>query len=217
MLVMNGKELRRAVKKLGTTAVSRASGVKVQTIDSWVNSPAANMRSDNHEKVLTAVRELLVDQGEKVPEDTPGTFMVGASQFIPVPVFDIRAAAGAGALVEDGEVSTYQVFEAGFLANLTRAPVRQLSVIQVTGDSMEPTMYGGDLILVDHSITTIDHGGLYILRLDDANIVKRCEKDYATKAVQIISDNGRYPIQSVKSSDRIQVIGRVIYIGRALR
>lgn len=214
---MNGKELRRAVKKLGTTVVSRAAGAKVQTIDSWLNNPNANMLAANHEKVLAAIKELLVDQGEKVPDDVPGTFMVGDSRFIPVPVFDIRAAAGAGALVEDGEASTYQVFEAGFLANLTRAPVRQLSVIQVTGDSMEPTMYGGDLILVDHSVTTIDHGGLYILRLDDANIVKRCEKDYATKAVQIISDNDRYPIQTVKSSDRIQVIGRVIYIGRALR
>lgn len=214
---MNGKELRKAVKKLGTTAVSRASGVKVQTIDSWLNNPSANMLAANHEKVLGAVKDLLVDRGEKVPEDAPGTLMVGSSQFIPVPVFDIRAAAGAGALVEDGEAATYQVFEAGFLANLTRAPVRQLSVIQVTGDSMEPTMYGGDLILVDHSVTTIDHGGLYILRLDDANIVKRCEKDYATKAVQIISDNPRYPVQTVKSSDRLHVIGRVIYIGRALR
>ena len=82
---------------------------------------------------------------------------------------------------------------------------------------MEPTIYGGDRVLVDHTVRAVDHGGFYVLRLDDANIVKRCEKDYATKAVQIISDNPRYPIQSVKSSDRLQVIGRVIWIGRALR
>jgi phage repressor protein C with HTH and peptisase S24 domain len=82
---------------------------------------------------------------------------------------------------------------------------------------MEPTIYGGDLVLVDHSVKSIDHGGLFILRFDDANIIKRCEKDYASKAVQIISDNSRYPVQTVKPSDRIEVIGRVIYIGRALR
>jgi phage repressor protein C with HTH and peptisase S24 domain len=134
-----------------------------------------------------------------------------------VPVYDIRAAAGAGSAAEDGEPATYQVFENNFLSGLTRAPVRQLSVIQVTGDSMEPTIYGGDLVLVDHSVKSIDHGGLFILRFDDANIIKRCEKDYASKAVQIISDNSRYPVQTVKPSDRIEVIGRVIYIGRALR
>lgn len=214
---MNTKELRQAVRRLGTTIVARASGVKTQTIDSWLNNPAANMRADNHQKVMAAVAELLLDQDEKIPEAPPGAIMVGNSQFIPVPVYDIRAAAGAGAAPEDAEPSTYQVFEKSFLSGLTRAPVRHLSVIQVTGDSMEPTIYGGDLVLVDHSVRTIDHGGLYILRFDEANIVKRCEKDYATKALQIISDNGRYPVQTVKSSDNIDVIGRVIYIGRALR
>lgn len=171
----------------------------------------------NHEKVAKAVNDMLDDQGQRVPAEVPNSLRVGSEDFYPVPVYDIRAAAGAGALADDGEPATYQVFRANFVENLTGAALSLLSVIEVTGDSMEPTMYGGDQVLVDRSIRSITHDGIYILRLDDAIIVKRCAKDYATKAIQIISDNQKYPIQTVKSSDRLQVIGRVIWIGRALR
>lgn len=213
---MNAKELRNAVKKLGTTAVARAAEMKPQTIDSWLNKPASSMKHDNYEKVVAAVRGLMTN-GDHITEEVPGIVMVGADQFYPVPVYDIRAAAGAGALVDDGEPQNYQVFRAGFVERLTNSPIGMLSVIEVTGDSMEPTMYGGDQVLVDRTIKTITIDGIYILRLDEAIIVKRCAKDYATKAIQIISDNARYPIQTVKASDRLQVIGRVIWIGRALR
>lgn len=190
--------------------------MKPQTIDSWLNKPTASMKNDNYEKVVAAVKELVSHtHGDRV--DIPGALVLGNEQFYPVPVYDIRAAAGAGALAEDGEPQSYQVFRAGFVQRLTGSPLEMLSVIEVTGDSMEPTMYGGDQVLVDRTIRTITHDGIYILRLDEAIIVKRCAKDYATKAIQIISDNERYPTQTVKSSDRLQVIGRVIWIGRALR
>lgn len=214
---MNAKDLRKAVKRLGTTAVARAAGMKPQTIDSWLNNSAASMKQENHEKVVKAVAELLSDGGENGPDEMPKVVQLGNEHFYPVPVYDIRAAAGAGALAEDTEPASYQVFRAGFVERLTGSPLDALSVIEVTGDSMEPTMYGGDQVLVDRSIRSVTHDGIYILRLDDAVIVKRCAKDYATKAIQIISDNEKYPMQTVKSSERLAVIGRVIWIGRALR
>lgn len=201
-------DLKELAKQVGLAKVSEATKIPMSTLSSWANKPDADMRAKSKAKVVAFVKK-------QQPES--GQLKIAGESYLPVPVFDIRAAAGAGALVEDGEPTAYQVFRANFLERLTRAPIHRLSVIEVTGDSMEPTIYGGDQVLVDHSVKTVDHGGLYILRLDDANIVKRCEKDYATKAVQIISDNPRYPIQTVKSSDRLQVIGRVIWIGRALR
>lgn len=207
---MDAKALKKAVQKLGVPKVSDASGVGRTTLYEWLKHPTQNLGLARHNKVLKAVRELGA-------EDESEGLTIGGEDYTPVPVYDIRAAAGAGSLVEDGDPISYQVFRTTSLQRLTRAKIDNLSVIEATGDSMEPTLYGGDQVLVDHSVRNVDHGGLYILRLDDANIVKRCEKDYSTKAVQIISDNPRYPIQSVKSSDRLQVIGRVIWIGRALR
>lgn len=204
---MNQSELRKLVKKLGTTEVARASELKVQTIDSWLNKPGANMRQDNYTKLLKGVQNL-------TSEATPDMVR---EEYMDVPVFDIRAAAGAGAFVEDGMPVTHEKFRMNFLSRLTRAPVAMLSVIEVTGDSMEPTMYGGDQVLVDHTVQTIEHGGIYILRMDNTNIVKRCHRSTSDGSVHVISDNTKYPVDVVKSADRMQVIGRVIWIGRALR
>ena len=207
--MMDEDDIKAAVRAAGVAKVVEATKIPMSTLSSWLNKPGADMRGTAKTKIVAYLK--------KLGDPSTGELKIGEDTFLPVPVFDIRAHAGAGALVEDGEPVTYQVFRADELARLTRAPITRLSLIEVTGDSMEPTIYGGDRVLVDHTVRAVDHGGFYVLRLDDANIVKRCEKDYATKAVQIISDNPRYPIQSVKSSDRLQVIGRVIWIGRALR
>ncbi len=207
--MLDEDDLKAMVRAAGIAKVVDVTKIPMSTLSSWLNKPGADMRGTAKTKIVAYLK--------KIGDPVGSELKIGDERFLPVPVYDIRAAAGAGAQMDDGEPTTYQVFRADALAALTRAPLNRLSVIEVTGDSMEPTMYGGDQVLVDHSVRSVDHGGLYILRLDDANIVKRCEKDYATKAVQIISDNPRYPTQTVKSSDRLQVIGRVIWIGRALR
>lgn len=207
--MLDEDDLKAAVRSAGIAEVVKATKIPMSTLSSWLNKPGADMRGTAKAKIVAYLK--------RVGDPTSTEMTIGEEKFLPIPVYDIRAHAGAGALVEDGEPVTYQVFRADELARLTRAPLSRLSLIEVTGDSMEPTIYGGDRVLVDHSIKAVDHGGFYVLQLDGANIVKRCDKDYATKAVQIISDNPRYPIQTVKSSERLQVIGRVIWIGRALR
>lgn len=204
---MNPEDLRKRIDAYGIPKLAAAAGVPVSTLYSFVDGKSRNMRSDTLAKVVKALES----------QTNAAALTVAGAEYLPVPVYDIRAAAGAGSVVEDGTPISYQVFPIEELRTLTRAPTAMLSVITVSGDSMEPTIYGGDQVLVDHTIRTIDVPGLYILRLDDSNIIKRCEKSFETKAVLIISDNPRYTAQSVKSSDRLQVIGRVIWMARPLR
>lgn len=142
--------------------------------------------------------------------------LVGKDHFWPVPVYDIRAAAGAGALVEDGDPTTYQMFRDQFLQRVTRAPITALSVIYVSGDSMWDTLHEGDTILVDRSETRVVKDGIYVLRLEDGLLVKRCSRRLADGSVMITSDNPKYPPQTVENPRDLDVIGRVIWIGRAL-
>src|SRR3546814_1736240 len=63
---------------------------------------------------------------------------------------------------------------------------RKLSTIRVEGDSMVPTLADGDEILVDRS----DAGervrdGIYVLRMDEALIVKRLSVNPAARSVSI--------------------------------
>ena len=90
-------------------------------------------------------------------------------------------------------------------------------MIQVSGDSMEPTLAHGDDIMVDSSDAAERlRDGIYVVRLDDGLIVKRVEVG-PKKAVHLRSDNKLHPdIENVDLS-RMAVIGRVMWAGRKIR
>lgn len=207
---MDAKQLKEVVKRLGPTAVHRESGVAVQTIDTWANKDSARMLSPNYEKVEKAVIRMLIERGEYAPQ-------ASVEEYLDVPVYDIRAAAGAGAIVEDGSALFHEKFRINFIERLTRAPLSMLSIIEAAGDSMEPTIHSGDLVMVDHTVRSVAHGGIYIIRVDGANFVKRCHKSTSNRSIHVISDNPKYPVDIHSSADDVEVIGRVIWIGRALR
>jgi phage repressor protein C with HTH and peptisase S24 domain len=85
-----------------------------------------------------------------------------------------------------------------------------LSVIEVEGDSMDPTLRDGDEILVDRSARPM-RSGLHVIRLDDVLLVKRLEPGPAG-TLRIISDNPAYPSMERARTD-VAVIGRVVWKG----
>lgn len=132
---------------------------------------------------------------------------------IAVPVLDVQASAGAGAFADTERAMARMRFDPSWLRGLTLNP-RNLSVIQVTGDSMAPTLHDGDDILVDRGDRRL-RDGIYVLRLDGALNVKTLLLEPGRK-VTVRSDNPAY--QSWPSLDRsaIEVIGRVVWAGRRL-
>ncbi len=133
-----------------------------------------------------------------------------------VPIYDIRASAGPGALAEDGEPIGYQPYRQQELDRITRADIQHLAVIRVAGDSMEPTLSNADLVLVDRSVQRIGRDGLYIIAVEEDLLVKRCQIDLETRAVIVISDNPAYETIRVTDRDRLDVLGRVVWLGRVL-
>src|SRR3546814_2578156 len=96
---------------------------------------------------------------------------------VEVPILNVDASAGFGAIAESETAHTRFGFDERWLGKLTRAKSPSLSIIHVHGESMEPTLRDGDEGLVDSS----DQGsrlrdGIYVLRADDALVVKRSEE-----------------------------------------
>jgi phage repressor protein C with HTH and peptisase S24 domain len=85
-----------------------------------------------------------------------------------------------------------------------------LSVIEVEGDSMEPTLRDGDEILVDRAPRPL-RSGLHVIRLDDVLLVKRLEPG-PSGTLQVISDNPAYPRLERPRAD-IAILGRVVWKG----
>ncbi|WP_317617647.1 S24 family peptidase [Sphingomonas daechungensis] len=111
----------------------------------------------------------------------------------------------------------YFAFDEGWLKSLTQSPAGRLSIIRVEGDSMAPTLNAGDDILVDlGDCNERLRDGIYVLRADDALVVKRLALHPAGRRVTVQSDNPAYPDWPDCDIEAINCIGRVIWAGRKI-
>lgn len=151
-----------------------------------------------------------------VSEALLGGREAAADDLITVPVLDVQASAGPGAFADDERARARMRFDPSWLRGLKLDP-RQLSVIQVAGDSMAPTLDDGDDILVDLGDSAGSlRDGVYVLRLDGALNVKRLIVDRARKRVSVKSDNPAYTSWPTLDLERLDVVGRVVWAGRRL-
>ena len=130
---------------------------------------------------------------------------------------EVRASAGPGALPGEEKARPYFGFDQRWLKALTASPPDRLSILRVDGDSMSPTLNAGDDILVD-----LDDGmerlrdGIYVVRVDDALVVKRLALNPVARRVTVQSDNPAYPDWPDCDLADIHCIGRVIWAGRRI-
>ena len=132
-----------------------------------------------------------------------------------VPVFDLRASAGAGALAMDTPASEHLMFREPWLRRIAN-DVRALFVLEISGDSMWETLHDGDHVLVDRAQTNPRREGLYVIRIDDMLQVKRISMHPVSKLLTVKSDNPAYRTYDNIPPEDIAIMGRVVWIGRSL-
>lgn len=139
-----------------------------------------------------------------------------AEEFAMVPVYDARASAGAGAINTDTAPVCFSAFRWEWLRRVTQAPTDQLAVIQVAGDSMEPTLHHGDHVLIDRTVTRWTRDGLYVIRyaISEELMVKRLLWVPSSRTFSIRSDNPAYGNTEGVGPDDLSVVGRVLWLGR---
>jgi hypothetical protein len=136
---------------------------------------------------------------------------------LPVKRSAVRVSAGPGAIAADEAGKPYFAFDERWLKAMTASPSSKLSIIRVEGDSMAPTLRAGDDILVDlGECEERLRDGIYVLRIDDALVVKRIALHPVGRQVTVQSDNPAYPDWPDCDLDEIQCIGRVIWAGRRI-
>jgi phage repressor protein C with HTH and peptisase S24 domain len=133
--------------------------------------------------------------------------------YIFIPHVSGKISAGGG-LVPDNAVELRLAFRRDWIQR--HGEPQNMSLIRVSGDSMEPTLYSGDIVLVDHNRNYIDpQGGIYAIAMDDVIMIKRLQVIYPLKKIRIISDNPKYePLEA--ETEQIVVNGKVIWFGREI-
>lgn len=161
-------------------------------------------------------RPVLFDSPEDLGDD-----------YLLIPLYDQAASAGAGALAldleQDGDGArpsseTRLAFLKAWLRGYKGLHPSKLFLLTVAGDSMEPTLSQGDVVLVDRSTKRVTNDGLYIVRLDGSLLVKRVQA-LPGGVLEITSDNPVYKPFTLRLEDEgrdVAIIGRVMWVGKEM-
>jgi hypothetical protein len=133
----------------------------------------------------------------------------GSLDWADIPRLRLGASAGPGTLAADPAAVGRLRFSARWLRQQGLEP-GMLRVIEVEGDSMEPSLRDGDEILVERSQRP-SRSGLRVIRLDDVLLVKRLEPGPAG-ILRVISDNPAFA-RIERPMAEVSVLGRAVWKG----
>jgi transcriptional regulator with XRE-family HTH domain len=137
-------------------------------------------------------------RGGEIPLIYPGDERLKQGIIIPY-LEDQKVSAGYGAELEEEERPSRYFRVPAYLG---RYP--DLATLPVKGDSMDPTLHDGDLVVCDGG--GWDGDGIYVIRSDENAFVKRVL--FTPDGYQVISDNKLYP-GYVARNESLHLIGKV--------
>ena len=160
---------------------------------------------------------LWLEQGKGFPR--PEAALAAAAEdgacYEEIPKVRARLCAGGGSFETEGQVEGYYSFRSDWLNH--RGNPANMVLMEVIGNSMEPEIKEGDMVLIDQSRTDVLSGGIYAVGVEDTVMVKRVERLPGTLVLR--SDNVDYsPIHlSGDELDNVRVIGQILWASREYR
>lgn len=138
----------------------------------------------------------------------------GAIDYAEVPLFTASVSAGSGEIVFEETAEQPLWFRKSFFEKRGLL-AKDCRCFHVHGDSMEPYLADGDVVLTGGKPEHIKDGMLYVLRYGTDLRVKRLRPTH-TGGLILMSDNPRYPEEEISASDAekyITVLGQVHWRG----
>ena len=194
-------------------ALSRLIGRNPAYIQQFIHRGSPRKLAEDDRKLLArylGVDESLLGGPAAVPV---------AGDLLAVPRLAVEASAGPGALANREETISRFGFDARWLRSVASSP-HNVSAISVRGESMLPTLSEGDEILVDGGDAADRlRDGIYVLRVEEALRVKRIALNPAGlggRRLSVRSDNPAYPDWEECDPASVEIIGRVLWVGRRM-
>lgn len=214
-----GQRMKEARGVRSQEALAEAVGVHANTIGKLERGKAS---ADSTLLVAiaraTSVSPAWLLLGEPYPKSNVGTKIAppvpaDMGDFAMIDAYDIEASAGNGVIAREEEVIGRFAFKRSWLDRKGLNPAN-LVIVTAKGDSMEPTVRSGDILLIDKNITRLASDGIYLIERDNEVYCKRLQKLF-NGGVTIMSDNGKYKPQELdqEGAERLHVTGRVVWIG----
>ncbi|WP_130470047.1 LexA family transcriptional regulator [Candidatus Magnetaquicoccus inordinatus] len=153
-------------------------------------------------------------------EEIGEMYRLHGDEYCHVPCFVLPFANGQ--LLQSEQLVDSLSFKMDWLEHTMGLDVRELALVQVTGDSMEPTLKERDLLLVDRRGFTqteqtprLRSDSIYVLLRGSELVAKRLQFGF-DGSLTIQSDNIAYAAHNITAEQlqQVQIIGRVVWVGR---
>ena len=150
------------------------------------------------------------------PEPSPNDRLLEDYVFIPGYSM-VSATAGGGAINDSESADELYAFRREWAVSDAGIDPERAAIIRVDGDSMEPTLSRGDVILIDRRDTSFSRDAIYVFHWDDGLFVKRIQRANHS-CFDVISDNSVYDKKTLTpvELENLRVIGRVMWVGHRM-
>lgn len=175
-------------------------------------------------KILSGTRDVSADEAVKMRQFFNSQTAQGSLEQDSIDEIDVRAGMGGGgvaleqfsldkdgnALLADAIKETWNI-PSSYVHNELRAAAIRIKLIEVMGDSMEPTLRSGDRAFIDMGHTSPSPPGVYAVWDGIGLVVKRVEivPRSMPVMVKLISDNSHHGAYEV-SLEEARIVGRVV-------
>lgn len=204
--------------KLAPAAIAREAGLAASTINRSFNGTATTRLSlPTLEKLRDAYPDFPGWQDERFKDRRApfhGFPAERSPDLVELEQIDLRYGLG-GTYLDQPVVAEKRQFSRAWLRHFTAAAPEHLFWTQGDGDSMEPTIRSGEVILIDRSQDTPRMGdGVWAIAWGDIGMIKRL-RPLPDGTVEIHSDNPAVR-PALASDGELHIIGRVVAVVRKL-
>jgi phage repressor protein C with HTH and peptisase S24 domain len=218
-----GARLRLEMKKQGvsSTDLARRAEVKTSFLYDVMSGKSANPSTVKLARVAEALGvnlAYLAGSSENSTEEALAPVMVeNSADYVTVPRLMVDISAGSGMLVSQFHKEERYYFRRNWIEEHLGVSPSVLRMLYVRGDSMEPTLYHNDIVLVDTTKKAPSPPGVFVLFDGFGLMAKRLEyaSSGAEKKIRIISDNSQYSSYE-RSAEETFIIGRVVWFAREM-
>lgn len=229
-------KVERKLFQGNTSEFARQAGVKRSTLQRVITGDTHKVSIDLIDKVVQNVQKghrrvsrdwlehgnggMLVNR-TIIAEEGPPDYEAVPDALVHIPLVTVRASAGPGEEAYEERVARFVSYDRAQLVRDTGvSDPRRLSIVTVTGNSMEPTLRPGDRVLVAfQNGEPIHDGAVYVfVNRYSGVIVKRVE--WADETTLLLkSDNpdaGTIEVDVTQDDPDWRVVGRVVKYERSM-
>jgi phage repressor protein C with HTH and peptisase S24 domain len=225
------ERIARAIKASGKKKgeIAAECGVANSAVTQWINGDSKSLRPENLYALAKATgfraEWLAIGEGEPQASPEPSRPAQAEDEAEPriphdtdyalIPQYTARGDCGGGYLNGHVEVKGGLAFKRDWLARM-KVKAENLYVIYADGDSMEPYIFDGDVVLFDRSDIEPRDRQVYAIRRPDGGISIKRIVQQLSGAWMIRSDNQlKYQDEPVTEDvlHHMPILGRVIWRG----